>query len=84
MTWIAPDNFTLNVLTGFTNGMGLLNPLPTFDWNTVASMVDPLLIPAFITFNMVAGAFVMGVIIVIVYNQNVSTSISHPFLVFCP
>ena len=43
MTWIAPDNLHLNILTGFQNGTGLFNPLPTFDWNIVTfNNYDPL------------------------------------------
>lgn len=76
MTWIAPNNHTLNILTGFNNGMGLLNPLPTFDWNIVTAIVDPLLVPAFATFNSVAGAFISGCVIVILYFQNVRSILS--------
>ena len=32
ITWIAPNNLNLAVVTGSICGMGL-NPLPTFDWN---------------------------------------------------
>ena len=43
MTWIAPDNHNLNILTGFQNGLGLFNPFPTFDWNVLLfDGLDPL------------------------------------------
>ena len=35
MTWIKPNNFNLNIITGNQNGLGL-NPIPTFDWNIVS------------------------------------------------
>lgn len=76
MTWIAPNNHTLNVLTGFNNGMGLLNPLPTFDWNIMSSLGDPLQVPAFTTLNSVAGAFIGGIVIVILYFKNVRLVLS--------
>ncbi|KAH9890262.1 OPT oligopeptide transporter [Xylariomycetidae sp. FL2044] len=71
MTWIAPNNLNLNILTGFQNGMGLLNPWPTFDWNVLLyNQLDPLMIPAFSTFNIVGGSFVLGFVIVAVYCTN--------------
>ncbi|KAL2166986.1 hypothetical protein VTG60DRAFT_1880 [Thermothelomyces hinnuleus] len=33
MTWIAPENLTLAILTGSSLGLGLFNPITTFDWN---------------------------------------------------
>ena len=43
MTWIAPDNLHLNILTGFQNGLGMFNPWPTFDWNVMLfDGLDPL------------------------------------------
>lgn len=33
MTWIAPDNFNLGMITGSYGGMGF-NPISTLDWNT--------------------------------------------------
>ena len=35
MTWIAPENPTLDSVTGFFGGVGL-NPWPTFDWNNLS------------------------------------------------
>ncbi|KAK7738441.1 oligopeptide transporter 6 [Diatrype stigma] len=36
MTWIAPENFALGMITGFWGGMGF-NPVATFDWNVSGS-----------------------------------------------
>lgn len=70
MTWISPNNHTLDILTGF-NSASLFNPWPTFDWNIVAyTGTDPLMIPAFSTFNTVAGGFIFGLIIIAVYFTN--------------
>lgn len=34
ITWIAPNNLNLAIITGSVCGLGL-NPLPTFDWNVI-------------------------------------------------
>ncbi|KAI1324397.1 OPT oligopeptide transporter protein-domain-containing protein [Xylariaceae sp. FL0255] len=69
MTWIAPDNVSLNAVAGFKNGIGF-NPLPTFDWNILSDMVDPLQIPFFATFNRFIGGFVAGFIILAIWFTN--------------
>ncbi|KAG5978861.1 hypothetical protein E4U55_005829, partial [Claviceps digitariae] len=72
MTWIAPDNVHLNVVAGVKNGLGLLNPLPTFDWNIVSSSnTDPLMIPFFSTLNAAGGMFMTGLAILGVWYTNV-------------
>ncbi|GJN74829.1 hypothetical protein PLIIFM63780_009012 [Purpureocillium lilacinum] len=70
MTWIAPDNLNLNILTGMQNGLGLFNPVPTFDWNVICFSTDPLMIPSFATFNAVAGMFVTGLFVLGVWYTN--------------
>lgn len=42
MTWIAPENFALGMITGSYGGMGF-NPWATFDWNVsgTGSLVTP-------------------------------------------
>ncbi|KYK55786.1 hypothetical protein DCS_07750 [Drechmeria coniospora] len=72
MTWIAPTNLKLNILTGMQNGLGLFNPWPTFDWNVVCFMngTDPLMLPSFSTFNAVAGMFITGLLILVVWFNN--------------
>ncbi|PHH64337.1 hypothetical protein CDD81_4694 [Ophiocordyceps australis] len=42
MTWISPNNRDLDILTGMQNGVGLLNPIPTLDWNIITTFLDPL------------------------------------------
>ncbi|KAF3024152.1 hypothetical protein E8E14_007550 [Neopestalotiopsis sp. 37M] len=70
MTWISPNNHTLDILTGF-NSASLFNPWPTFDWNIVAyTGTDPLMVPAFSTFNTVGGGFIFGLIIIAIYFTN--------------
>lgn len=72
MTWIAPKHRDLNILTGFNNGMGLLNFWPTWDWNVLLfTGIDPLMVPAFSTFNSVAGCFVLGWLSVGLWYANV-------------
>ncbi|KAJ6785491.1 hypothetical protein PWT90_10569 [Aphanocladium album] len=70
MTWIAPNNRDLNILTGFNNGLGLFNFWPTFDWNVVASTLDPLMVPSFSTFNCAAGMFLSGFIVLGIWYTN--------------
>ncbi|KAH8597809.1 OPT oligopeptide transporter [Bisporella sp. PMI_857] len=71
MTWISPNNHNLEVLTGFQRGLGLFNPWPTFDWNVLLySGVDPLMVPAFSTFNTALGMFIFGFFILGIYFTN--------------
>ncbi|PHH78220.1 hypothetical protein CDD80_7174 [Ophiocordyceps camponoti-rufipedis] len=70
MTWIAPDNLTLNILTGMQNGLGLFNPFPTFDWNCMTYITDPLMLPSTTTFNAVGGMFLTGLLIPIAWFTN--------------
>ncbi|KAI6779433.1 uncharacterized protein J7T54_005247 [Emericellopsis cladophorae] len=69
MTWIAPNNVDLNIITGSQQGLGL-NPFPTFDWNRFVFWVDPLMVPFFTTLNMFIGAFVSFFIILALYYGN--------------
>ncbi|KAM4055624.1 OPT oligopeptide transporter protein [Hirsutella rhossiliensis] len=77
MTWIAPENLNLNILTGMHNGLGLFNPIPTFDWNVICFSTDPLMIPSFATFNAVAGMFITGLFVLGVWYTlyNVSRTL---------
>lgn len=52
MTWIAPDNLTLAILTGSSLGLGLFNPITTFDWNVATSSYAALAQPFFSTVQM--------------------------------
>ncbi|EMG48591.1 hypothetical protein G210_0806 [Candida maltosa Xu316] len=57
MTWIKPDNVNLAVITGSVGGMGL-NPIPTFDWNYLSALLQPLQVPFFTSACNLAGAFI--------------------------
>ncbi|GKT89097.1 OPT oligopeptide transporter [Colletotrichum tofieldiae] len=71
MTWISPNNHTLEILTGFRNGLGMFNIWPTFDWNVMLfDSVDPLMVPAFSTFNRTLGMWLLGFIIMGIYFTN--------------
>jgi OPT family small oligopeptide transporter len=71
MTWIAPENHDLEIWTGFRNGLGMFNPWPTFDWNVLLfDSVDPLMVPAFSTFNKCFGMFIFGFFIAGIYYTN--------------
>ncbi|KAL0938315.1 opt oligopeptide transporter [Colletotrichum truncatum] len=71
MTWISPSNHNLEILTGFRNGLGMFNPWPTFDWNVMLfDSVDPLMVPAFSTFNRTLGMWLLGFVIMGIYFTN--------------
>lgn len=72
MTWIAPDNAVLAALTGSVTGIGI-NPLPTFDWNMVTGMIDPIITPIEATMNFFGGMLFMGLVILpAIWFSNVS------------
>ncbi|KAI5963484.1 OPT2 [Candida pseudojiufengensis] len=56
MTWIAPNNMNLSVVTGFVGGLGL-NPISTFDWNII-DFNACLQVPFYNQSNMIFGMFI--------------------------
>ncbi|GAB1314622.1 hypothetical protein MFIFM68171_04832 [Madurella fahalii] len=69
MTWIAPNHADLANITGSLTGLAL-NPVPTFDWNVLKYLVDPLMVPFFSTFNMFLGMFFSMFVIIAIYYTN--------------
>lgn len=70
MTWIAPQSITLAILTGSSLGLGLLNPITTFDWNVATSSYAALAQPFFATCTMYISAILGGFIILGIYYTN--------------
>lgn len=70
MTWIAPQNITLAILTGSGLGLGLFNPITTFDWNIATSSYPALALPFFSTCTMYIGSILGGFIILAIYYSN--------------
>ncbi|POS75725.1 hypothetical protein DHEL01_v205881 [Diaporthe helianthi] len=70
MTWIAPQSITLAILTGSNLGLGLLNPITTFDWNVATSSYAALAQPFFATCTMYISAILGGFIILGIYYSN--------------
>ncbi|KID94668.1 oligopeptide transporter protein, partial [Metarhizium majus ARSEF 297] len=70
MTWIAPDNFNLNAVTGSQMGLGF-NPVSTFDWNVLSTYSQPLAYPFFAFSQQFMGTVLGGCIIVALYYTNV-------------
>ncbi|KAK9318825.1 OPT oligopeptide transporter protein-domain-containing protein [Lipomyces orientalis] len=68
MTWIAPKNVTLAMVTGSFIGFGV-NPVPTFDW-AVINYGAPLVYPFFAFMNKFIGVLISGIIMVILYWRN--------------
>ena len=67
MTWIAPKNVTLAILTGSSLGLGLFNPITTFDWNVATSSYAALAQPFFATCTQYFGGLLGGFIILGIY-----------------
>ena len=67
MTWIAPNNFNLGMITGFYGGMGF-NPWATFDWNVAGTSF--LVTPWWSTIQQYAARVLSGLIIIGMYWGN--------------
>ncbi|KAL2212753.1 oligopeptide transporter 2 [Sarocladium strictum] len=76
MTWIAPENFTLAMITGFWGGMGF-NPWATFDYN-VAGVDNFLVTPWFSTIQQYGARVLSGLIIIGMYWGNMYWSAYMP------
>lgn len=70
MTWIAPENFALNAITGSQAGLGF-NPFPTFDWNYMSILSQPLAYPFFATAQQYLGSVIGGLAIIGIYWSNI-------------
>ncbi|KAJ7775950.1 OPT-domain-containing protein [Mycena maculata] len=74
ITWISPNNVNLAAITGSVTGLGF-NPIPTFDWNQLTVMVDPIIFPFFTTFNIFLGTlFTFPIIAAIWYTNTWNTA----------
>ncbi|KAL7929768.1 OPT oligopeptide transporter domain-containing protein [Trichoderma chlorosporum] len=77
MTWISPNNFNLNVITGSTNGLGF-NPISTFDWNVLSTYSYPLAYPFYAFFQQFLGTLLSGLIVIALYYSNTNWSAYLP------
>ncbi|CAK7898061.1 oligopeptide transporter 2 [[Candida] anglica] len=68
MTWIAPQNFNLAMITGSISGMGV-NPIPSFDVN-VLTMNGPLVVPFYTQASTFAGMVLSFFIIIGIWKSN--------------
>ncbi|KAK9464709.1 OPT oligopeptide transporter protein-domain-containing protein [Lipomyces arxii] len=68
MTWIAPQNLNLAVITGSMLGMGF-NPITTFDWSVI-NFTTPLVVPFFSVLNNYIGVFLGAFIVLAMYWTN--------------
>lgn len=69
ITWISPNNIHLTLIAGVEKGMGI-NPLPTLDWNRLASLNDPFVLPLFTTINKCVGCALGCLLILGVYYTD--------------
>ena len=53
VTWIAPNNATVNTLFGYNSGLGM--SLLTFDWSQIAYIGSPLATPWWAEANVATG-----------------------------
>ncbi|KAE8447140.1 hypothetical protein EG329_011124 [Mollisiaceae sp. DMI_Dod_QoI] len=70
MTWISPKNVPLAILTGSESGLGLFNPITTFDWNVATSSYAALAQPFFATCTMYFGSILGAFIILGIFYSN--------------
>jgi hypothetical protein len=70
MAWIAPQNFTFTLITGSQLGLGLFNPITTFDWNIAASSYAALAQPFFATCTMYISSILGTFMILGIYYSN--------------
>ncbi|KAK9469149.1 OPT oligopeptide transporter protein-domain-containing protein [Lipomyces arxii] len=68
ITWIAPQNVTLAIVTGSYLGLGF-NPVTTFDW-AVINNSSPLVVPFFSTMNQYIGLIIGALMLIGMYWQN--------------
>ena len=78
ITWIAPQNVTLAILTVSSLGLGLFNPITTFDWNIATSSYAALARPFFSTATEYGGAILGAFIILWIYYTNMNYSAYLP------
>lgn len=69
MTWIAPNNKDLAVVTGSVGGLGY-NPISSFDWNVAVSRSQPIFLPLFSNLNTYIAGLISGLVILAVYYTN--------------
>ncbi|KAF3986162.1 hypothetical protein FT663_04996 [Candidozyma haemuli var. vulneris] len=67
ISWAAPNNFNVAIISGSQTGLGL-NPITTFDWNYILGA--PLSVPFFATINNYLGSLVGFICIVGLYWSN--------------
>ena len=75
MTWIAPQNFNLGMVTGFYGGLGF-NPIATFDWNV--SGTGMLVTPFFSNVQQYGARILSGLIIMAMFWGNMYWSAYMP------
>lgn len=73
MTWIKPNNFNLNMITGSQYGLGF-NPISSFDWNVISVVSYPLAYPFFAFAQQFLGVILGGLIIIALYWSNTNWS----------
>ncbi|KAK9462308.1 OPT oligopeptide transporter protein-domain-containing protein [Lipomyces oligophaga] len=77
LTWIAPHNIKLAVITGSFIGLGL-NPITTFDWSII-NYGNPLVYPFSAYLNRFAGVVIGGLVSLGLYFANYKWTAFLPF-----
>ncbi|KAK9458853.1 OPT oligopeptide transporter protein-domain-containing protein [Lipomyces oligophaga] len=68
ITWIAPQNVKIALITGSFLGFGV-NPVSTFDWSVI-NYATPLIIPYFAFVNKFIGVVISGLALIGIYWSN--------------
>ncbi|OOF98977.1 hypothetical protein ASPCADRAFT_127562 [Aspergillus carbonarius ITEM 5010] len=80
INWISPENVKLAIICGGINGLGL-NPLPTFDWNVVYALYDPIIYPFYALANIGIGTILCAFCVIApVYFSNVWKTAYFPII----
>jgi OPT family small oligopeptide transporter len=70
ITWISPTNVPLALITGSLGGLGV-NPIPTFDWNVISVLYDPIITPFYSLVNSAIGATLACICVIVpIYWTN--------------
>ncbi|KAB8281806.1 OPT oligopeptide transporter protein-domain-containing protein [Yarrowia lipolytica] len=65
----SPPKRPFGLVTGSISGMGF-NPVPTFDWNVITGIIEPILISFHSALNQYLGMFLSGLVTLAVYDCN--------------
>lgn len=80
ISWMAPNNVNLAMMTGMQSGIGL-NPFPTFDWNVATTLFEPIVVPLWAVLQQYMGMVFLALVIItpLVYSGKWHSDYISPF-----